>query len=225
MDTSSTPVPQSASETDNEPTQTRWGKRTRADSEYAREHILEAALRCYMREGVVKTTVEHVAREAKISRTTVYRYFKNRDEVLTAVVLSEANIVIKRLKTRLDKINSLGDVLVEAVMFGLEIAPEMPLYPLAFGPEGSALTSRLCFSSSELYSLGERVFRSHFDRALNNGEIPADTDIYAMMEWLVRMLMSYMSTPSVVMQEPEKLRRQLQIFLRPIAKGAHLADD
>ncbi|MGZ4705878.1 MAG: TetR/AcrR family transcriptional regulator, partial [Acidimicrobiales bacterium] len=45
-----------------------------ADNELA-DRILEAALRCVARWGLIKTTVDDVAREAGCSRATIYRAF------------------------------------------------------------------------------------------------------------------------------------------------------
>ena len=59
----------------------RWGaKHSRCDGT-ARERLVDAAEACFDRLGVASTTVEDVAREAQVSRNTVYRYFAGgRDE-------------------------------------------------------------------------------------------------------------------------------------------------
>ena len=52
-----------------------------------RERLLQATYDCVARWGLAKTTVEDAAREAGVSRATVYRYFPGgRDELLSAVV-------------------------------------------------------------------------------------------------------------------------------------------
>ena len=40
-----------------------------------RERLLQATYACVARWGLAKTTVEDAAREAGVSRATVYRYF------------------------------------------------------------------------------------------------------------------------------------------------------
>lgn len=52
-----------------------------------RDRILAAAYACIARYGMAKTTVEDVAREAQLSRASVYRTFPGgRDELIRAVV-------------------------------------------------------------------------------------------------------------------------------------------
>lgn len=56
----------------------------------ARERVLEATYACVARLGMAKTTMEDIAREAELSRATLYRAFPGgRDEVLDAVVTWE----------------------------------------------------------------------------------------------------------------------------------------
>ena len=61
-----------------------------------RQRILEATYACVARWGLSKTTVEDAAREAGLSRATVYRYFPGgRDELIDAVVSWQFLLVLR----------------------------------------------------------------------------------------------------------------------------------
>ena len=45
-----------------------------------RGRILRAAIQCFGMDGVVRTTVEDIARQASVSRVTFYEFFDNRDD-------------------------------------------------------------------------------------------------------------------------------------------------
>lgn len=63
-----------------------------------RQRILEATYACVARLGMAKTTMEDVAREADLSRATLYRAFPGgRDEVLDAVVTWEVARFFRRV--------------------------------------------------------------------------------------------------------------------------------
>lgn len=66
-----------------------WGDRPPVDDDEARRRLLDAAEVCYERRGVSRTTVDDIAKEALVHRTTVYRYFGTRDDVLAFVLLRE----------------------------------------------------------------------------------------------------------------------------------------
>lgn len=54
--------------------------------ESCRNHIIQASTSLFSRNGYLSTTMEDVAREANVSRATLYRYFNNRLEIGNAVV-------------------------------------------------------------------------------------------------------------------------------------------
>ena len=50
-----------------------------------RNHILEAAARCFSRNGFHGTTINAICDEAELSTGAVYRYFKSKNEIVTAI--------------------------------------------------------------------------------------------------------------------------------------------
>jgi len=61
-----------------------------ADATDVPERVLAAADECFQRYGIAKTTMEDVARAANISRATLYRYFSDRESLLTESVRRRA---------------------------------------------------------------------------------------------------------------------------------------
>ena len=56
------------------------------DREEKRGEIVAAATRLFVEEGYDSTTVARIGREAGVTSNTVYWYFKDKDEVLVAVL-------------------------------------------------------------------------------------------------------------------------------------------
>jgi AcrR family transcriptional regulator len=52
-----------------------------------RQRILDAAIRIFARDGVTGATTREIARVAKVNEVTLFRYFKNKNELLRQVVL------------------------------------------------------------------------------------------------------------------------------------------
>jgi AcrR family transcriptional regulator len=50
-----------------------------------RGQILEAALRCFAREGFHRTTMQDVVREARLSPGAIYRYFASKEDIVAAI--------------------------------------------------------------------------------------------------------------------------------------------
>lgn len=53
-----------------------------------RRQILSAALRCFAREGFHRTTMQDIFREAELSPGAVYSYFKGKDEIIAAIIVT-----------------------------------------------------------------------------------------------------------------------------------------
>ncbi len=88
-----------------------------------RERLLQATYDCVARWGLAKTTVEDAAREAGVSRATVYRYFPGgRDELLSAVVGWEFARFFRRLYEEVSD----ADTLEEVMERGLDVRPPRP---------------------------------------------------------------------------------------------------
>ena len=49
--------------------------------EKRKNEILNAARESFITKGLVKTTMDHIAKEVKITRRTLYRYFKTKEEL------------------------------------------------------------------------------------------------------------------------------------------------
>lgn len=74
----------------------------------ARERLLEAAYRCVARQGLAKTSVEDIVREAGVSRPTAYRHFPGgRDAILRDVIGWEASRFFARV---LDAVAGVDDL-------------------------------------------------------------------------------------------------------------------
>jgi AcrR family transcriptional regulator len=56
-----------------------------AHLEARRRHILDAARRCFARNGIHPTSMQDVIREAGVSVGAFYRYFKSKDELIRAI--------------------------------------------------------------------------------------------------------------------------------------------
>jgi AcrR family transcriptional regulator len=52
-----------------------------------RQRLLDAALRVFGRDGVSGATTREIARVAKVNEVTLFRYFRNKNELLRQVVL------------------------------------------------------------------------------------------------------------------------------------------
>jgi AcrR family transcriptional regulator len=76
-----------------------------------RQQILEAAGRCFARDGFHRTSMQDIVRESGISAGLVYRYFTGKNDVIAAIVdeWHDQRESIKDAASYLDYLRSVGD--------------------------------------------------------------------------------------------------------------------
>ena len=80
----------------------------------AAEAILDAALVEFDRHGIRRVSLEDVARRAGVSRTTIYRRFANREELVAAVMDRENARLFADIADELNEARPQSNYYVEA---------------------------------------------------------------------------------------------------------------
>ena len=67
------------------------------------ESILNTAKKMFGRYGLQKTTLDEIARMARVAKATIYNYFGSKDRVYLEVLRREANEIVKRISLSVDQ--------------------------------------------------------------------------------------------------------------------------
>ena len=76
-----------------------------AKSNSKHDRIIDAAVKTFARKGFFNSKVSEIAREAQVADGTIYLYFKNKDDILISLFEEKMDIIIKRVKVELDKLD------------------------------------------------------------------------------------------------------------------------
>ncbi|WP_082962202.1 TetR/AcrR family transcriptional regulator [Mycobacterium sp. 852014-52144_SCH5372336] len=87
---------------------------TGLDSSPATEAILDAAVIEFERHGFRRVALDDVARRAGVSRTTIYRRFANRDELVAAVIERENIALFADIAEEVKRVGPQSNYYVEA---------------------------------------------------------------------------------------------------------------
>ena len=100
---------------------TQWGYHAAEEADAARDRIIDAAETAIQRWGVARTRIDDIAAEAHCGRTTIYRYFGNRDNVVVEVLLRHGRRYLERLVEHLATLPDTREKIVEAVVFAVDL--------------------------------------------------------------------------------------------------------
>src|SRR5438552_4112567 len=116
-----------------------------------RERILEAGYACVARYGLAKTTVEDVARAARLSRATLYRHFPGgRDQLLREVIAWETGRFFGRLAEAVAGAPDFAGLVEEALLFAHRAVEEHEVLRKILRREAEGLLPRLTVESERI---------------------------------------------------------------------------
>ncbi|GAC68509.1 TetR/AcrR family transcriptional regulator [Gordonia soli] len=154
------------------------------DVDEARKQIMVAAERVFQRYGVSKTTMDDIGREAGVSRPTVYRYFGDRDSLISALIERRSRMLFVKARKFLLEQETFADQLVEGLIFLVERGRKDPLVRILVSPEHMQMAEPLVGSSGLAARLTAEMWEPIIDRAIERGEIRRDLDKQKMAEWI-----------------------------------------
>lgn len=119
--------------------------------------------------GLPGTTMEDIARQAGVSRATVYRYFPSRESVISGVILRSAERYLRRISARIAAHADLGSAILDFVEVTLRAAHREPIIGLLFGSDdelaGVGLAKGTSVALFELVAEFLRpIFAAHWDQ-------------------------------------------------------------
>jgi AcrR family transcriptional regulator len=163
--------------------------------------ILDAAIACVERWGIQRVTLNDIADEAGVARSTVYSYYSNRDEVIRAGLLQSAYVFGEELLNHIRPINAPRDRLIEAVAYSLEVLPSEPYLALISDSTLSEILNAEALTDPESTDIGLALFQVIMQR-----ENRCDDETREIVEFAFRFLLSLLTMKSPVERKKDELR-------------------
>lgn len=187
--------------------------RVTASPEEQEAAILNAAGREFTETGVRQANMDSIAREAGVSRSTLYRRFPSKDNLLLAL----ANATFERGMTELEATVeglSPADAVVEAFAHGAAMVNNDPLLHRMVLEDAEIRGLTASISSLFIDMVTDRVAGS----LRKAGATMPDEDLRRAVEIHVRLVISYLEIPSSdeASRTPEAVRAFAATFLAPM---------
>ena len=158
-----------------------------------REVIIEAALACFRKQGLPKTTIVDISRAAGVSRSTVYEYFRDKASIVEACAEHSSQRFYREMAKAMSQGDSLEDTFARAAVFVTRARRFVEPEKYFDADEVSLLLTKN--AAVLLRECGE-FLAPYLAAAKLTGEVRKDLDVPAAGEWFARMLFSLFSTPS-----------------------------
>jgi AcrR family transcriptional regulator len=180
----------------------------------AEERILDAASDLMRAYGLKRWSMEDVAERTAIGRTSVYRSFSTRDDLVHAVLARELRVTVSKIQAAAVAAPSLEDGIIEGALVGLA-ALRSSLVERLLQSDPATLLPFLTTGAGPLVSLTRDllVAQAH---VVGTSIDPRQASELA--EVATRLGLSFILTRESVfpIEEEERLRESLRRLLRPV---------
>jgi AcrR family transcriptional regulator len=173
--------------------------------------ILDAGEQCIHRFGIRRTSMGEVARVGKLSRGSIYRYFRDKDSLVEGIFRRQQENFLNRTEAQLEKQPTLVDKLTESVLAGRRDMSEGLFATLALvEPE----TLAVMFLDPRFYQRSVSFWPPHVRQAQSAGEISQSAPVELVTDHVVRLAVSLVMFPSLGVKL--NTRRALRAYLQRI---------
>ena len=161
----------------------------------ARERILAAAGRCIERRGDTQIRMAEVADDAGLVRSTVYRYFPTRDDLLLGLVLMRIDAALARLVRSLRRPDDPRRCIPRMVLVPVDSVDGDPLNEAMFASESTALAGALELGTERIVDLTIAHYEPLFSKWQADGEMYPDLDRREVARWIHTTALFLLSPP------------------------------
>ncbi len=176
--------------------------------------VLDAAASCYLRFGVAKTTATDIAEVVGISRATLYRRFGSHEGIFLAVLTRESEAMAVDAEAHLARIDDPRERILEGMLYSIEEIGRRPVHAAVFGGDSVAWAATQAIQVEALRRIGEAGVRPLLESSLADGSI-SEQEMMDLVDWILRILISFAAVPGNGGRKPEDIRRQLEAWFVP----------
>ncbi len=145
-------------------------KQSRSPEPARRSAILEAAQSCFWRNGIRRTAIDEIAREAHVAKGTVYLYFDSKEDLFAALASQMCADVLRAVEGALEASGPLSRRL--ALALDAKIGH---FHRLLSGTAHAAELMESKAMAAQSFSELDAAFRKALDRVLAGAGIGGDT--------------------------------------------------
>ncbi len=174
--------------------------------------ILDAGEQCIHRFGIRRTSMGEVARVGKLSRGSIYRYFKDKESLVEGVFRRRQESFLNQTEAQLEREATLVDKLTRTVLAGRKNMQEGIFASLAeIEPE----TVAMMFLNPRFYRRSVSFWPPHVRIAQEAGEIGEGVDVGVATDLIMRLAVSLVMFPEmgVALKSHRALRAYIQQVL------------
>lgn len=151
----------------------------------SRSNMIKAALGCFKKYGVHRTSMADVAEAAGVSRQTLYRLFPSRADLLEQIIEDRILAMAESLRPLFAEYQDLREALVDGSIKSVEAARKDTLFSEIVEQGGDHRLDQFLLRGSEaVQKLITSLWENVLQKARDNGELRSGVSNQQAVEWI-----------------------------------------
>ncbi|NRB36887.1 MAG: TetR/AcrR family transcriptional regulator [Pseudomonadales bacterium] len=172
--------------------------------------IVDAAIRCVKQLGIERVTLNDIAKEAKVARSTVYSHYANKEEVVRFALLQSAYSFAEKMVMGLLDIPAGAERIIEAVSLCLRSLPDEPCLVLITDTTLTQMVNEHTLTTEAGFDINTQLFQF-----LVGEHDLTEAQVQEQAEFTIRTMFSLLMMLSPGERSDEELRGFVARWLLP----------
>ncbi|MCX6397119.1 MAG: TetR/AcrR family transcriptional regulator [Propionibacteriales bacterium] len=182
-----------------------------------RNPVLDGALEAFLDFGVRRTNMAEIARRAGISPATLYRRYSQKSDVVAAVGLREAELILAAIEAAVDVSTP---PLEQLTAVHLTVATRLranKLLQRVLATEPETVLPKITVDAEPILAIGREYLAAFLTRLQTEGHLPS-YDVRPVADCLARLAQSEVLTPSTEPLTEDEARAFVRDHLAPFIR-------
>jgi AcrR family transcriptional regulator len=171
-----------------------------------RESILEHSRKLFSVFGVRKTTVDDIAKNAKVAKGTIYNYFQSKEDVFSQVVKAESRIVLDKVKEQINAVSSAREKLKRLVVTKIKYFKEVIVFYKVEQEQAEELLPETQALREEFFREEENMISEIINYGTEHGEIEK-VSYGGLLSHIILLALKELERPWVIELELEEVEK------------------
>lgn len=178
------------------------------------DKIIDATIKCFRRFGINKTSMDDIAKAARLSRPTIYRYFPSRNHLAVEVLVREVRDHTRLVVPLLKEHRYPPRAMVEGIVFAIATAKEHPYTSIIVSDEGAELLAKVAGSDEATLAAMSELWLPSLTRWRESGYLRSELKMDDVLLWITLYMHTSLGKSFVKMTE-ERMRRMIETLVVP----------
>jgi len=148
-------------------------------AEFNRNNILDTAKLLFLEKGITQTTMDDIAKKADYSKSTIYVYFKSKEEIFDYIVLEYITLLKDGIDKAVSNAKEFADGYFAICNMMVDFYNTYPMYFDSILGEIKIVTDESNPVLFKIYAVGEQIndiIESYVKDCIDKGEICTDLE-------------------------------------------------